>query len=318
MIFRHSPFSFIRDLKSFFFVTKNRLAHFEAAGGETPVCDFGANITADRLHPARQTMTVTAKTEEDGLVYLALKGGSAAFFRSGQSVNILSAQAVYPALLVSSPEESLDGVYRIALTDFSAVSYSRSLNKDDEISLSAPVGTFYYSPLRDGEKIAFACDVTGKALASAMKNDIKNSYPSVTVTDDCSEKDITALFAIGGKEFCDGISHENASVRKLITEMPGQPLTGEKYTCTVLCGEDKKTIPVYSGETVETALERAGAGTPQKCPDGECGFCRCRLVDGKIRTEDVSPCGGLRTADAEFGYIHPCRSFACGDITLKF
>ena len=58
-------------------------------------------------------------------------------------------------------------------------------------------------------------------------------------------------------------------------------------------------------ETVLCAFERAGIEVPARCHTGECGFCRSKLVSGKVYIpEDEDK---RRIADMQFNFIHPCR-----------
>lgn len=62
------------------------------------------------------------------------------------------------------------------------------------------------------------------------------------------------------------------------------------------------------------AIERAGIKAPSRCRSGECGWCRARLLSGRVYVPERTD--GRRRADIEFGYIHPCSSFAMSDLVL--
>ena len=47
---------------------------------------------------------------------------------------------------------------------------------------------------------------------------------------------------------------------------------------------------------------------------GECGFCHARLVKGKVYVP--KSVDGRRLADFDYGYIHPCCTFATTDIEI--
>ncbi len=86
------------------------------------------------------------------------------------------------------------------------------------------------------------------------------------------------------------------------------------FTITVRQGPEEYTIRAASGETVLTALERAGIKAPSRCRSGECGWCRSRLLSGSVYTPEENE--GRRWADREYGYIHPCASFPLSDLVL--
>lgn len=68
------------------------------------------------------------------------------------------------------------------------------------------------------------------------------------------------------------------------------------------------------GETILSSLEKEGLHPPANCRSGECGWCRSKLISGKIEVENTSD--GRRMADKKFGYFHPCSSFALTDIKI--
>ena len=73
---------------------------------------------------------------------------------------------------------------------------------------------------------------------------------------------------------------------------------GKPYRLTLNIGQGSAVIEARGGETLLTAIERAGIRYPSRCRSGECGFCRCRLLSGDVA---ISPdCDGRRLADMEF------------------
>lgn len=90
---------------------------------------------------------------------------------------------------------------------------------------------------------------------------------------------------------------------------------GKEFTLTVVIRGDKKTVPVRSDEPILWAIENAGIKAPSHCRSGECGWCHSRLVSGDVY---VRPDGdGRRLADRKFGWIHPCASYALGDLEIE-
>ena len=81
----------------------------------------------------------------------------------------------------------------------------------------------------------------------------------------------------------------------------------------IQCGKEYE-IPVSADEPVLVAAERAGICVPERCRSGECGWCRSRLLSGSVYVPARTD--GRRRADMEFGYIHPCASFAMSDLVL--
>lgn len=85
------------------------------------------------------------------------------------------------------------------------------------------------------------------------------------------------------------------------------------YNLTVLTKDHEFTIPITRRETILESLEKAGIKTPNKCHVGECGFCRSKLISGKVKTVDEN----TRASFIEHEYIHPCVTFPESDITIK-
>ena len=81
----------------------------------------------------------------------------------------------------------------------------------------------------------------------------------------------------------------------------------------VQCGKEYD-VPVSADEPIIVAAERAGIAVPSRCRSGECGWCRSKLVSGKVYIPEKTD--GRRRADVEFNYIHPCSSFAMSDLVL--
>ncbi len=86
-----------------------------------------------------------------------------------------------------------------------------------------------------------------------------------------------------------------------------------EHTLTVLTNDKEIKIPCFEDESLSKAMEEANIEAPRKCLVGVCGFCRSKLIDGKVKTND----NNLRMADKEYNYIHPCVSYPLSDVTIK-
>ena len=86
-----------------------------------------------------------------------------------------------------------------------------------------------------------------------------------------------------------------------------------RYTLKVHLGFETYTLQADSGETVLTAMERAGLRVPAKCRAGGCGFCHSKLVNGSF---SIAGADKRRLADAKFGYFHPCCSYPDSDMEI--
>ncbi|MPN38055.1 hypothetical protein SDC9_185578 [bioreactor metagenome] len=99
---------------------------------------------------------------------------------------------------------------------------------------------------------------------------------------------------------------------KNVEQEAGWPaeLTGEEIF-RVTVGE--RTIEARANEPILIALERAGIRVNVCCRSGECSLCRVKLVSGKVF---LSKGMMLRKADEQYGYIHSCKAYPIGDVSI--
>lgn len=71
-----------------------------------------------------------------------------------------------------------------------------------------------------------------------------------------------------------------------------------------------------SGDTVLDALLMAGVGFSYSCQAGNCGTCKCELVDGEILELEHSE-HALSSADRARGIVLACRSQVWSDVTIR-
>ena len=83
---------------------------------------------------------------------------------------------------------------------------------------------------------------------------------------------------------------------------------------TIHCGAFD--IPAEQGETILEAMLRNGQPFPHSCEQGNCGTCRCALVDGDILELPHSEFA-LPPSDKARGVILACRTQVWGECTIK-
>lgn len=88
-----------------------------------------------------------------------------------------------------------------------------------------------------------------------------------------------------------------------------------EYSITVINRGEKTVIKADSNETVLCAFERAGIEVPARCHTGECGFCRSKLVKGKVYIPEGED--KRRVADMQFDFIHPCCCYPESDLVVR-
>ena len=99
--------------------------------------------------------------------------------------------------------------------------------------------------------------------------------------------------------------------------LPGYPAEAKDKVFSlkvIMCG-DEYNIPCNANENMIVALERAGIAGPNRCRGGVCGWCRSRLISGEVFIPELTD--GRRGADKEYGYIHPCATFALSDAVIE-
>ncbi len=89
----------------------------------------------------------------------------------------------------------------------------------------------------------------------------------------------------------------------------------KEYSITVINRGNESVIKASSSETVLCAFERAGIVVPARCHTGECGFCRSKLVSGKVYIPEGED--KRRIADMQFNFIHPCCCYPESDLVIR-
>lgn len=134
-----------------------------------------------------------------------------------------------------------------------------------------------------------------------------------------------AFFASGKQDFCNKIkslfnNHEflRGSIKTFISEPSLKvDVPPEEYRCQVFYRDKSFNFSCLSNETLLSAFERNNVPTQAKCKVGECGYCRCKLLEGKIETVLCGDIDSLLSADEKYNFIHPCRAFPKTDIKVK-
>ena len=84
----------------------------------------------------------------------------------------------------------------------------------------------------------------------------------------------------------------------------------------VLIADSGESFPAEDGETVLAAARRAGVPFPHSCQAGNCGTCKCELVDGDVFELEHSEFA-LSAAERAQGLVLACRSQVWGATTIR-
>lgn len=78
----------------------------------------------------------------------------------------------------------------------------------------------------------------------------------------------------------------------------------------------EETAEAEPGDTVLDALLMAGVGFAYSCQAGNCGTCKCELIEGEIQELEYSE-HALAPADRARGIVLACRSQVWSDVTIR-
>lgn len=109
------------------------------------------------------------------------------------------------------------------------------------------------------------------------------------------------------------IRHEVYGAPKDIGTDPNWPAhikPDQEFTLNI---KGHKSIKAKAGVPLLVTLEREGIFTPHLCRSGECGYCRIKVLSGKV----FQPAGvRIRKSDAKYGYVHSCAAYPMEDLEI--
>ncbi|MDO4493980.1 MAG: 2Fe-2S iron-sulfur cluster-binding protein [Clostridia bacterium] len=90
---------------------------------------------------------------------------------------------------------------------------------------------------------------------------------------------------------------------------------GKTHSITVWIRGEKRVVPCKAEQSLLRAMEQAGIRVPSDCRSGQCGWCHSRLIAGDVFVPEEAD--GRRMADKQYGWIHPCATYALTDVELE-
>lgn len=275
--------SAIKDFSNFVKIPETRKNVINQALNTPLKKNFAVNSTANFLHPDVQHLKIREVIElnRDERCYIlapdfAHGTGKLAFFRPGQylsiTLNIGQSVVTRPFTICSSPfDSSNDDFYMIkvkkVMHGFASTHIFNTWQKGTELVASAPLGNFYYQPLRDYQFLVGVTDNDGIPSFLSMARAIEEKALNVNLTlfyscrkksdavfiDELSEiqnntRNFKVIFVFSDEKV---ENHERGFITKQLIEKYAPP---EKYS--VFIDGSAQLLALVSAQIAELGLER--------------------------------------------------------------
>ncbi len=345
----------LEDIKSFMNLIPERIKKISESDSTPLAEEYGVNALSARIHPKSQKLKISdIKTLCDGIKiisFVTATDNKLAFFRAGQSICIKHGGCSYPYSLICKANNRKYEIVVFEDEDNEVSKHLFNCRIGDIIESSGPEGLFYYTALRDQKQVVAVCDIYGMPAVISMAKSIaagiesfklkiiscdKNhtfkalldELPEVSVEYYETVSDITdfdacaySVFISGKTNFCKSISERfGAAGRKIrtnIVNITQKHEESKKHLCKVKYRDMSFEFFCGESQTLLSAFEKNGVPSASKCKVGECGYCRCRLVEGNVETISLNEIDSRRSADIKYGFIHPCRAFPKSDLIIE-
>ncbi len=346
----------LEDIKGFMNLVPERIKQINNSPAEKIPEQYGVNALSERLHPKTLKLKIkNINSSYEGIKiisFVCASGDKLPIFRAGQSINIKHDSFSFPYSLFCASNSS---EYEIAVfknADDAVSKHLLNCVEDDIVDTSGIEGLFYYTTLRDKKQVIAFCDNHGIPAIISMAKSINDKTESFKLKIMYCDKthlfkplleeienidvdyiesidnvngintDICSTFVSGEADFCENVSKNlNLSEGKIRTHVvsisENRKNGGNKFLCKVKYRDKEFEFFCFENETLLSAFEKNGVPSASKCKVGECGYCRCKLVDGEVETINIGNIDSRRSADIKYSFIHPCRSFAKCDLTIE-
>ena len=162
-------------------------------GAETPLpSSYAANALAEKMHPRAQKMTVCEiiprADDVKTFVLRTENGQSAAPFSAGQYISFsMEAQGsvfTRPVSLCSSPALARQGIYAVTVkrAGFGSNAMFEQFVPGQTVTVSAPLGNFYHSSLRDANTVLALAGGIGITPFVSMAHAIADGEENFSLT----------------------------------------------------------------------------------------------------------------------------------------
>lgn len=339
--------SVLKDIRNSGLIHQKRSGIIESTSNSALRSVYPANELADKLHPKNFKLTVTNCYEEKDIIFATLEPENkdmTFYFREGQMLALKFSEDEskhsysVPVMSTSGNKEIVACVTKL----FPAYKHFKNSEGKKLTGISFE-GNFFYNHFRDGDRICVLTDINGVASVNSIAGDAHNlsdlrvcffgdeinGFSNLTIEPvsqlpDLSKCEPMSIYICGSNDFCKKMQAEvsdsgfvpvSLRILNLGTEEE-ESLSQTTHKCKVICRGKEYEIKCFEGEKLLRALENADIPVNGRCANGECGYCRSRLLDGKVR--QLAHMADRRTAaDVIYGYIHPCCVTPESDITIE-
>ena len=277
------------------------------------------------------------------------KSGQYTSLKVVRTVDGIAYPGTYAAYLMSAGE----ALWVVYLPDTPVLhDYLAGLTVGATVEVSRPLGDFGYNPLRDSREVVALCaedsvaPILSVAIAVAlgkypcrltvhcygpfgqyMRDLLDNAADTGTGVGVVYHDDSAAPAYTRGNTVMVAVGKGSAYLYDLAVSMTDDP----KYLRVVRCAEDEPrpygapcvvrvhcfdgdhVLDARVGECLVDVLECSRVAVETRCRNGECGWCRVRVVQGDY---DSLPHAKPRQADVMYGYVHACRVILKGDMEI--
>lgn len=338
--------STLKDIRNSGSISQKRKELIESTPSSEIPSTYPVNELAQQLHPKNFDLTVTECFEENDVIIATLEPNNRDikfYFREGQLLAVKFSEEEskhsYSVPVMSISGEKAIDVYVTKLSP----AYRHFKNSEGKkLTGISFEGSFFYNRLRDGNRICFLTDINGlgsvHSIATAANNlstfliylfdnEIKSfrnlELNNVSKLPDLTEFGPLSIYICGSYDFCQKMQKEIkynnidcVSVRILNLGVEEETPSHTSHKCKVIYRGSEYIIDCREGEKLLRALENADIPINGRCANGECGYCRSRLIEGTVKQLTHMP-DHRTAADIKYGYIHPCCVTIESDITIE-
>ena len=171
---------------------KVREQHIAQGENTIPTSVYNPNVVSGKLHPASQLGVIEKVIEhKDAKTYVIKGNDGLAYFRAGQYISVIlefdGKFMCRPYSLCSNPKDALDkGTYEITVkktnNGYGSEYILNNWKEGTELTLSGPLGEFYYERLRDSKDVIAVAGGSGITPFLSMARAIANKTEDFNLT----------------------------------------------------------------------------------------------------------------------------------------